>query len=81
MDKLSISGMESVRRDNCKLASEMISHCLHLLLIERDVPKAIKYAQDTISDILNNRVDLSLLVISKSYAKADYAGKQVILVF
>ena len=37
-----------------------------------------RYAKGVISDLLQNKVDISLLVISKSFAKKeeDYAAKQ-----
>jgi DNA polymerase delta subunit 1 len=34
------------------------------------------YAKQIISDLLQNKVDMSQLVITKALAKADYAGKQ-----
>lgn len=34
------------------------------------------YVKSTISDLLQNKVDLSQLVITKALAKADYAAKQ-----
>ena len=58
----------------------MIDTCLRKLLIERDVPGAIEYAKGTISDLLQNKIDISMLVISKSLGKsaddADYTNKQ-----
>lgn len=35
---------QTVRRDNCQLASDLISTCLHKLLIDRDVKGAEEYA-------------------------------------
>lgn len=40
------------------------------MLIERDVKGAEEYTKQTISDLLQNRVDLSQLVITKALAKA-----------
>ena len=34
------------------------------------------YAKQIIADLLQNKVDMSQLVITKALAKADYAGKQ-----
>lgn len=34
------------------------------------------YVKQTIADLLQNKVDMSQLVITKALAKADYAGKQ-----
>lgn len=39
-------------------------------------PLRNRYVKSTISDLLQNKVDLSQLVITKALAKADYAAKQ-----
>lgn len=79
-DKLDAKGLETVRRDNCLLVRRMVDTCLRKILIERDVQGAIEYAKGTISDLLQNKMDISMLVISKSLGKsaddADYANKQ-----
>lgn len=58
-------GIETVRRDNCLLVKNLVTECLHKILVDRDVPGAVQYVKNTISDLLMNRVDLSLLVITK----------------
>lgn len=68
-DKLDAKGIESVRRDNCALVRDTINACLHLLLIKRDVNGAIEHVKNTISALLQNKVDLSLLVITKALGK------------
>ncbi|OMH84304.1 DNA polymerase delta catalytic subunit [Zancudomyces culisetae] len=75
-DKLDTKGLETVRRDNCPLVQVLIENCLHLLLINRDVDGAVSYAKRTISNLLQNKVDLSQLIITKQLSKTDYAGKQ-----
>ena len=75
-DKMDTKGIETVRRDNCALVRNVISTCLDKLLIDRDAAAAAAFAKATISDLLMNRLDLSLLVITKAYAKAEYEGKQ-----
>lgn len=47
-------------------------------LAHRDPEGAVAHAQDVISDLLCNRIDISQLVITKELtrAAADYAGKQ-----
>eukprot|EP00472_Partenskyella_glossopodia_P012617 CAMPEP_0197539516 /NCGR_PEP_ID=MMETSP1318-20131121/63041_1 /TAXON_ID=552666 /ORGANISM="Partenskyella glossopodia, Strain RCC365" /LENGTH=267 /DNA_ID=CAMNT_0043098261 /DNA_START=55 /DNA_END=855 /DNA_ORIENTATION=- len=69
-------GIETVRRDNCALVRTVVDESLHRLLVKKDKTSAINFVKKTISDLLCNRVDLSMLVISKSLAKAEYAGKQ-----
>lgn len=77
-DKLDSKGIETVRRDNCRLVQTVIDKCLKLILIERNVEEAKRYVKQVISDLLQNRIDLSYLVITKALSKAgeDYAGKQ-----
>ncbi|CEQ42183.1 SPOSA6832_03981 [Sporobolomyces salmonicolor] len=75
-DKMDTKGIETVRRDNCRLVVTVIDTCLRKMLIERDVKGAEDYAKQIISDLLQNKVDLSQLVITKALAKADYAAKQ-----
>ncbi|PKI84340.1 Pol3p [Malassezia vespertilionis] len=75
-DKMDTKGIETVRRDNCRLVRTMIETCLKKMLIDRDVRGAEAYVKEVISDLLQNKVDMSQLVISKALAKTDYAAKQ-----
>lgn len=75
-DKLDTTGLETVRRDNCQLVPLVLETCLRRLLVDRDVEGAVEYAKSTISDLLQNKIDLSMLVISKQLSKKDYAAKQ-----
>ena len=68
-DKIDKKGIESVRRDNCALIRIMINEILKVVLVERDVPKAVEYVKSIISDLLQNKIDMSLLVITKSLSK------------
>ncbi|CAL9110688.1 unnamed protein product [Musa textilis] len=76
-DKMDTKGIETVRRDNCLLVKNLVNECLHKILIDQDVPGAVQYVKNTISDLLMNRVDLSLLVITKGLTKTGdgYAVK------
>lgn len=60
-----MQGIETVRRDNCQLVRTVVSTCLDRILIEEDIEGAKEYVRNTISDLLMNRLDLSLLVITK----------------
>ncbi|KAF5316080.1 hypothetical protein D9619_006143 [Psilocybe cf. subviscida] len=75
-DKMDAKGIETVRRDNCRLVSTVIETCLHKMLIDRDIKGAEEFTKRTISDLLQNKVDMSQLVITKALSKTDYAGKQ-----
>ena len=77
-DKMDCKGIETVRRDNCKLVANLISICLHKILVDRDPNAAVDHAKSVISDLLCNRVDISNLIITKELTKTDneYAAKQ-----
>ncbi|ORY95678.1 DNA polymerase family B-domain-containing protein [Syncephalastrum racemosum] len=75
-DKLDAKGIETVRRDNCRLVSSVIQTSLNKLLIDRDVAGAQEFVKQTIADLLQNKVDMSNLVITKALSKSDYAVKQ-----
>merc|ERR1719343_1985710 len=79
-DKLDAKGIETVRRDNCGLVRELVETSLRKILIDKSIPQAMEYVQQVISDLLQNKIDLSLLVITKSLGKGanatDYAAKQ-----
>eukprot|EP00245_Coleochaete_scutata_P011481 TRINITY_DN4271_c0_g1_i1.p1 TRINITY_DN4271_c0_g1~~TRINITY_DN4271_c0_g1_i1.p1 ORF type:complete len:309 (-),score=59.18 TRINITY_DN4271_c0_g1_i1:190-1023(-) len=64
-------GIETVRRDNCLLVKNVVTESLFKILIDQDVPGAVQYVKDTISNLLMNRLDLSLLVITKGLTKTD----------
>ena len=77
-DKLDVKGLETVRRDNCKLVRIIMDTCLRKILIEQKVDDAVNYVKEQISDLLQNKVDISLLIISKSLARSteDYKNPQ-----
>lgn len=77
-DKMDCKGIETVRRDNCTMVTNVISTCLDKILIDKSIDGAIDYAKGVITDLLLNRLDLSWLVISKSLSGSaeDYANKQ-----
>ena len=77
-DKLDCKGIETVRRDNCQLVRSMIDVCLRKIIIDRDVQGAVDHAKHQISNLLQNKVDISMLVITKSLSReaSDYANKQ-----
>lgn len=73
-DKMDQKGLETVRRDNCLLVREVIQHSLDKILIHQDVEGAMAFVKKQISDLLQNKMDISRLVITKSLNKgADYA--------
>ncbi|KAK4157215.1 DNA polymerase family B-domain-containing protein [Chaetomidium leptoderma] len=75
-DKMDTKGIETVRRDNCMLVQTVIEKVLQMILIDRDVPGAEEYVKNTIADLLQNKIDMSKLVITKALTKEDYSAKQ-----
>ena len=77
-DKVDAKGMETVRRDNCGLVRMVCDEVVRLMLIENSQERAMTYVKGVISDLLQNKIDLSLLVISKSMSKPahEYDAKQ-----
>lgn len=72
-DKLDAKGIETVRRDNCGLVRQTVQTCLNMLLIDKNANMALDYCKGVISDLLQNRIDLSLLVITKGLGKKTNA--------
>lgn len=75
-DKMDSKGIETIRRDNCRLVSTVIETSLRKLLIDQDVDGAQNYVKKVISELLQNKIDMSNLVITKTLTKSDYACKQ-----
>ncbi|KIX92378.1 uncharacterized protein Z520_11852 [Fonsecaea multimorphosa CBS 102226] len=75
-DKMDSKGIETVRRDNCRLVQVVIETVLKKILIDRDLEGAQDYVKETIANLLQNKIDLSMLVITKALSKSDYTAKQ-----
>lgn len=87
-DKMDCKGIETVRRDNCRLVKQLVQKSLDCILIDRDPQAGIDYCRGKISDLLQNRIDLSDLIITKGLnkrlesdeknttGKSGYANKQ-----
>lgn len=75
-DKMDTKGIETVRRDNCRLVQNVIETVLKMILMDQDTDGAVSYVKRIIGDLLQNKVDLSQLVITKALSRSDYAGKQ-----
>jgi DNA polymerase delta subunit 1 len=73
-DKIDTKGLEAVRRDNCELVRDMVEVILKKILLDRSVDDAVNYCKGLISDLLQNKIDISLLIISKSLSKKSGTG-------
>ena len=65
-------GIETVRRDSCKLVSVCVQEVLNLLLIQGSVELAQEHVRETLRRLNNGEVDMSLLVITKALSKTNY---------
>ena len=78
-DYMDAKGLETVRRDNCLLVRQLVDGCLRKIIIERDAKGAENYAKRAIADLLQNKIDISHLVITKALSKEadskDYKAK------
>ncbi|KAL8939303.1 MAG: hypothetical protein Q9216_003439 [Gyalolechia sp. 2 TL-2023] len=75
-DKMDSKGIETVRRDNCRLVQTVIETSLRKILMDQDVQGAQDYVKDMISSLLQNKIDMSNLVITKALTKENYTAKQ-----
>lgn len=76
---LETKGIETVRRDKCRLNATIVSGILNRLMIQGSKDAAVEFTKGTIRDLVNNRIDMSDLVMSKSLSKPvhEYPGKQM----
>ena len=75
-DKMDTKGIETVRRDNCRLVQNVIETILQKILRERDVEGAQEYVKNIISKLVRNQIDMSQLVITKALSRSEYAREQ-----
>ncbi|KAH7826734.1 DNA polymerase delta catalytic subunit [Monocercomonoides exilis] len=77
-DKIDTKGIETVRRDNCPMVRLVVETCLQKILVARDLEGAQNFAKQIIADLLQNKLDMSLLVISKQFSRPAkmYDSKQ-----
>ena len=65
-DYIDYKGIQVVRRDNCPFVKEKSIEIFKLLLLEKDIDKAVQLARKYIQDLLNGNVPIKDLVISKA---------------
>eukprot|EP01129_Flabellula_baltica_P001427 TRINITY_DN1131_c0_g2_i2.p1 TRINITY_DN1131_c0_g2~~TRINITY_DN1131_c0_g2_i2.p1 ORF type:complete len:1050 (+),score=220.95 TRINITY_DN1131_c0_g2_i2:342-3491(+) len=80
---IEMKGIQTARRDTSDLVRYTITTCLEILLrpnteSKENIKDATEFVQSVISDLLNNRVDISLLVITNSLNKEpeEYTTQQ-----
>ena len=75
--KQSFTGLEIVRRDNCKLLKQTQEQFFEQLLRNISPEGAAKSLLKNIKDLMSGKIGLDMLTISKKLAKANYAGNQI----
>lgn len=68
-DGIDTKGLESVRRDNCKVNSETVAKVLEYILIKNDINAAIEYVKSVVKQLVNKEIDMYYLIISGSFTK------------
>jgi DNA polymerase delta subunit 1 len=75
--KVSYSGLEVVRRDNCPLLKQVQTDFFKHLLEEIDPEAAAASLLNHIKQLMSGKVSLENLTISKNLSKLKYAGNQI----
>jgi DNA polymerase elongation subunit (family B) len=65
-DKLDFKGLPIIRRDNCQYVKDSCIDMLNIIMYEQNVEKAKNMAKKTVTDLLNNKINMKKLKISKS---------------
>ncbi len=75
--KLTIRGLETVRRDWCKLAKDVQRKVLEIILKEKDVEKAVSYIRSVLSELKEKKIPLRDLIIYEQLTKPLVEYKQI----
>jgi DNA polymerase delta subunit 1 len=73
--KIDSKGVESNRLDNCPLVRRMMKEVFEYLFVRNDLQGALKFVRDTAIDLIQGRIEMAELVVTKSVSKDNYAGK------
>ncbi|MCS7135004.1 MAG: DNA-directed DNA polymerase [Candidatus Aenigmarchaeota archaeon] len=74
---LEIRGFETVRRDWCELAKKVQHEVLKIILVEKNLNKAIKYVKDEIQRVKDGKVKPTELIIRTQLTSPLSAYKQI----
>ncbi|MBI4019192.1 MAG: hypothetical protein HY364_02965 [Candidatus Aenigmarchaeota archaeon] len=69
-DSIEMKGIETVRRDWCKLVSETMRTVLDIILKEGDLQKAVNETKRVIIQLRNNEIDFDKLTVVKGITKS-----------
>jgi len=73
-----MKGIETVRRDWCELTGETMKEIIEIILKKNDVKEAVNYFKTVVNGLLEGKVDIDKLTITKTITKKPeaYAGIQ-----
>lgn len=76
-----VKGFQTVRRDNCKLVKKICNPIIDKIIYERNIEGAKDLARQYIKDLLDNKIDINDLVITKSlqesYKETNKVGNKL----
>ncbi|MCK4713983.1 MAG: DNA polymerase elongation subunit, partial [Candidatus Aenigmarchaeota archaeon] len=77
-DETVMKGIETVRRDWCELTGETMKKIIEIILKKNDLKEAVNYFKAVVKDLLEGKIDIDKLVITKTITKKPeaYAGIQ-----
>lgn len=77
-EKITMKGIETVRRDWCDLVSKSLYDVLEIILKEQDPKKAFVYVKGILEKLEKNEIPIEDLVVTKSISKSlkEYKGVQ-----
>ena len=77
-ETIETKGIETVRRDWCGLVGETMGNVINTILKKDDPKEALKYFKGVIQDLLEGKVDINKLVLTKSISRGldKYDGVQ-----
>jgi DNA polymerase delta subunit 1 len=75
-DKMDTKGIETVRRDMCRLVGVVVQQVLDHLLIDKSPQKAQDYVKSIVERLGRDEIDLSLLIITRTLSKTTYKNKE-----
>jgi DNA polymerase delta subunit 1 len=78
-DHVDYKGIQVVRRDNCQYVKDVSMNILNTIMYDKDTEKAKKIAIKGIQDLLDDKVDIKKLIISKSLNKYYKVGGEPVI--
>ncbi|MCX8178235.1 MAG: DNA-directed DNA polymerase [Candidatus Aenigmarchaeota archaeon] len=75
--KLEIRGFETVRRDWCELAKKVQHEVLRIILVEKNLDKAVNYVKDTIKELNAGKAKIEDLAIKTQLVMPLSEYKQI----